>query len=450
MKSALKWSAILLALSLVFMACEKETPADTPDPEQNEQENGEQDDETSNEENDKEDNNEPDKTADFFAITVSDITATTAHISIVPDSILEHKWIWDMDIASKTYDEEYVYKYIDDLYMAALDSFGYSESEYPYEDFCNDLLIPSEYSDEWTYSGLAPETEYTVWACAVDDYGQVKSEIQTYTFTTQEVRQSSMTFEIDIDEEMNLIIRPSNPDETYIYYFGGPDSYKKDGFDSIEDCLKSMADYISSLGPELLYSGVWNDTMKGGLVDGTNYVWVAGYEGGFTTEIFEFAFEYDYIPPGNNTLTKDVTGIQYIRGKGYNLGDYKGRYEGLDYYEFYIYAEQESSDRQFCHTMKLYIFTEPGQENISGEYEMSDVPAAGKALKGYIDEEGYLAGCHYFHSTLYNPYALLTEGTIYINQGADNMVNMAISAKSDDFNVGGRFEGELIIEKVKL
>lgn len=450
MKIALKWSAILIALSLLFMACEKESPADKPvtDPDSEQTGPGEGDKEEEGEGNGE--NEEPGTTVELFGITVSETTSTTAHISVVPDAGLEHKWIWDMDIASKTFDQDYVYKYIDDLYETALNSFGYSESEYPYEDFCNDLLIPAGYSDEWTYSGLAPKTEYTVWACAVDDYGQIMSDIYTLNFTTEEVRKSSMTFEIEIDEDMNLTIIPSNPDETYIYYFGGPDVYKEDGFESIEECLKDMADYISSLGPELLYSGVWRDTMKGGLVDGTNYVWVAGYEGGFTTEIFEFSFEYDYIPPGNNTLVKDVTGVQYIRGKGYNLGDYRGKYEGLDYYEFYIYAEQESNDRQNCHTMKLYIFTEPGQENISGEYEISDTPAAGKALKGYIDEEGYLAGCHYFHSTMYNPYALLTEGTIYINQGADNMCNMAISAKSDDFNVGGRFEGELIIEKVKL
>lgn len=444
MKRIFKWGVSLIVLSMFVVACEHDDPVDTPDPDQNEQGTGNGESEGGNE------GEEPDKTVKFFDISVSDITTTTAHIAVEPDPSMEYMWIWDVDLSSKTFNEDYVYKYIDDLYMAALDAFGYSESEYPYEDFCSDILIPAGYSDEWTYSGLDAETEYTVWACAVDGYGQVMSDVETYSFTTPQVQKSSVTFEINIDEDMNLTIIPSNPDDTYIYYFGGPDSFKKDGFETIEQCLEQMAEYICSLGPELLYSGEWSESMKGYLVDGTNYVWIVGYDGGFTTEIFEFQFEYEYIPPGNNTLTKDVTGIQYVRAIGYNLGEYKGKYEGLDYYEFYIYAEQESNDRQDCHTMKLYIFTEPGQENISGEYELSDTPEAGKALKGYIDEEGYLAGCHYFHSSLYDPYALLTEGALHIHQGADNMVNMAIDAKSDDFKVSGRFEGELVIEKVNL
>lgn len=439
MKRFFKWGVTVVLMSMFALACEEDNPADTPDIEDNEQsgENGG-------------DNKDPEQEIDYFEITVSEITPTTAHVSVQPKPELEYKWIWEVDMASKTYDEDYVYKYIDDLYAYALESFGFTESEYPYGDFCNDLLIPAEYSDEYTYSGLEPETEYTVWACAVDDYGQVMSKIHTYSFTTPEVQMSSMTFEIDIDEDMNLTIIPSNDDETYIYYFGGPDSFKDDGFDSIEDCLESMAKYISSMGADLLYSGQWTENMKGYLEDGTNYVWVVGYDGGFTTEVFEFSFEYDYIPPGNNTLTKDVTDIEYIRASGFNLGDYKGKYNGLDYYEFYIYGKQESNDQQDCHTMKLYIFTEPGQENISGEYEMSDTPAAGKALKGYIDDEGYLAGCHYFHSSLYQPYALFTEGMIYIHQGADNSFNMAIDGKSDDFRISGRFSGELIIEKVNF
>lgn len=427
MDNILRLGTILIALSLFTISCDKENPTNNADPEQPEV-------------ND----------VRYFDIFVTDITTTKATISIYPTKDLTYNWIWDVDVAGKTYNEDYVYNYVDDLYAVALETFGYSESEYPYEDFCKDTLIPAGYSDEWTYSGLEAETEYVVWACAVDDYGQVMSEIETYNLTTLEVKMSSMTFDIDLDDDMNLTIIPSSPDETYIYYFGGPEAYKKDGFESIDDCLKDMAEYITSLGADLLYKGEWTENMKGYLVDGTNHVWVVGYDGGFTTEIFEFTFEYDYIPPGNNTMTEDVKGIQYIRGKGYNLGDYKGRYEGLDYYEFYIYAEQESSDSKDCHTMKLYIFTEPGQENISGEYEISDTPAAGKALKGYIDEDGYLAGCHYFHSTMYTPYALFTEGEVIINQGADNLFNMAINAKSDDFNVSGRFEGELIIEKVKL
>lgn len=463
MGKSLKWGVLMMLLSIFVMACEPETPEDVKDPNNTEQpgnnnENGGEnegeenggDDGGENKEENEGDQEEPEQEANYFNITVSDVTPTSAFISVTPTADLKYKWYWDVDLADRTFDEDYVYKYIDDLYATALETFGYSEDEYPYEDFCNDMFIPAEYTDEWTYPGLTPETEYTVWVCALDDYGQVKSDIKTYTFKTAAVKQSSMTFSIDIDDDMNLTIIPSNPDETYMYYFGGPDSYKEDGFESIEDCLDQMAKYILSMGSDLLYKGSWTENMKGYLDDGTNYVWIVGYDGGFTTEVFEFPFEYEYIPPGNNTMTEDVTGIEYIRGSGYNLGDYKGTYEGLDYYEFYIYAKQESEDRGDCHTMKLYLFTEPGLENISGEYELSDTPQAGKAFKGYINDEGYLAGCHYFHSSQYTPYALLTEGTIYVHQGEDNMMSIAVEAKSDDFEVGGIFNGELVIEKVKL
>lgn len=431
MKSIFKVSITALALLMCVTACEPENPTNNEAPEQNEQEGG---------------NDEGNQEIDYFDITVSEITQTTAHITVTAKEELGHLWLWDVDMPNKTYDEDYVYKYIDDLYMAALDALGYTESEYPYEDFCSEMFIPAGYTDEYTYSGLEPETEYTVWVCGVDEYGQVMSKIKTYNFTTPAIEMSDMTFTIDIDEDMNLTVIPSDPDETYIYYFGGPDSYKEDGFDSIEDCLNDLAEYICSMGADLLYSGEWTENMKGYLVDGTNYVWVVGYNGGFTTEVFEFSFEYEYIPPGNNTLTEDVTDVQYTVGKGYNLGEYKGTYKGLDYYEFYIY-EDSSKD---CHTMKLYIFTEPDQEDISGEYEISDTPAAGKAFKGHMNEEGFLAGCHYFYSYTYDAYALLTEGTINISQGENNMFTMDINAKSDDFNVTGHFDGELIIEKVNL
>lgn len=451
---------VVLAAALVAVACEPDTPIDTP--EDPTEKPGEEPGTDPGEEPGEEPDNKP---KNYFTMEVGETTPTTAHISVTPTENVTAFYYWDITIDDGfVYDKNFVYDYLDAQYQLALTVMEYTEDEYPYEAYCADMFIPATYSDSFTLTGLQPETGYVAWAVAMDEYGIVCGPVETIKFSTTPVEQLEMTFDVQLetsnaDGVRNILtITPSMDDKPYIYYYGGEKEMADFiGNGTIEDALEGLAKYIINW-PSELFKGQVEEDCTGYLEDGTNYVWVAGYDGGFTTEVFTFEFEYEYVEPDDNTMTGDILDIHFEYGKAYILGDYGGTYSDVNFCELYLYKDAtRNRDGSYSPNfnedmMELRFFLPEGVNTLDGVFNVGTEVKEYVMQAGYIDEEGYLNGSHYFYSTYYTPYALITGGSMF-SEIADfdtSTYNMVLNFTSDGNTITATVAAPIAIEIVNL
>lgn len=382
------------------------------------------------------DNGQP----EHFEISVSGERATGATVSITPTEEVENKWIWEVELSNVAVNEEYVIKFLDDSYYSALNQFGYNEVEYPYEQFCEEFLIPAGVNDEWDYTDLKPETEYTVWACEVDEWGDVLSEIETYTFRTTAVQMSDMTFEIEVDDKNNLTITPSNNREQYIYIYGD-EQYLMEEFGTTDPAavLTDLAKWVTEFGADL-YRGEWTENINlKSIREGKNYVWVAGFDGVLNTEVFTFEFDFKYWTPPVNTLTGNVSGVVFTSVDAYEISG-RRELENLDLLEMYFYSDNG-------HMMRMYLYAEDGASDFSGTYKVGPEQVPFTVQPGFINESDYLDGSHYFLGYSYEQYALITSGEVTITKNGNNY-NIAINTASDNKKIEASYNGTIELQYI--
>lgn len=444
MKKNLKLLAVMALSAMMFAACTPEDPQEPGVP----------------------------VDVDYFNVDLVAITPTNVTVKVQPTEHAKALYYWDVaiDDGSYAFDQDFVYDYLDDFYETSLVGLEMTTEELPFEEFLEAVLIPSEYEDEYTVAGLQPETKYVVWVAMFNEFGIAEGEVLTIPFTSAPVVPSDMTFQVTLDtnnqgESNMLVITPSVEDDPYVYYYGGEramaefvSTFSNDG--TVKSGLIGLAKYMLAW-PSDLYTGVSSEDCKGYLEDGTNYVYVMGYNGGVTTEMFTFEFEYDYIAPDDSTMEDDAESILYTYGQALIFGDYGGKYEGLNFCEIdlwtgYEWREYEEDDMLIPykypnyndHMMEIRIFLPVGEEMlVPGTYPISTVNEEGVAQAGYIDEDGYLNGTHYFYTTNYDPYALINDGSVTISAEA-GAYTMEFDFTSGENTITGRFEGEMEIEMI--
>lgn len=225
-----------------------------------------------------------------FEIEVSDIHASYCKVKVTPDSK-------DNPYYCGVVTEDYltVYGDLEDL----SNTVGY------YLDGVLKDYKDGPLSDLWKtdgyvrdVEGLSPEMNFVVFACHVDDSGNIVSDIEAVMARTTEVIMSENVLDINIDEvssvDARIHIIPSN-DDRYVW-MELPDYVYEDLSDSR---LKSMLlNYYRPFFASNAVSGENVYFFKGVLEPETEYMIVAfGYDGDMTTPLYKDFFTTD--PPGD-------------------------------------------------------------------------------------------------------------------------------------------------------
>lgn len=122
---------------------------------------------------------------EYFTIEVSNISSTSASVSVTASEEIPVDWLWDMDFATATVDADYVAEYLQTTWEWQLEELGATKEEYPLGSFIADFCsLRAGVTDEYRFEQvLEPDTEYVVWACGLDfEWNAVL--IETYTFRT--------------------------------------------------------------------------------------------------------------------------------------------------------------------------------------------------------------------------------------------------------------------------
>ncbi len=170
-----------------------------------------------------------------FTIEVSAVADTTATITVTPskDNVA---YLWDI-VSAETAAElnnnadsiaAYVLEYYAEYYDAMVDYFG--------EEMLAQYGITSPYTmlevymgmivsgvDTYDYEGLSPNTEYVVFAVAIDSACNITSNVATKSFKTTEMKK--INFSVDITEnDTAFFFVPSNENASYLMTFVDKDS----------------------------------------------------------------------------------------------------------------------------------------------------------------------------------------------------------------------------------
>lgn len=198
-----------------------------------------------------------------FAIEVSDITATSATVTIVPTDANE---LYYFDVMTK--DQIDAFGSYDELAEAYLDYIKQDIAQYQGQYTMEDVL--SQGTDAYTFPSLSPETEYIAFAFAVDAAYEFTGVIETKTFTTAEVTPSSLQLSLAVSSGI-LSVTASNNDpyfffcettEDYLTY--NPDYSEASLAASIEDWAAMFEAYGAMMGVSVS-DFVYNGNISGAL-----------------------------------------------------------------------------------------------------------------------------------------------------------------------------------------
>ena len=166
--------------------------------------------------------NEPEEKG-AYKIEVSDITTKGAHIEVTPEEGVTGTYYWDLieaTEAAKMTDEQ-VAAYFKDYFDYVIEYYaGYYDLTYA------DLLLDAaDGMDSYDYTGLEPNTEYTVVAIALDANIGAAGKYVRKNFKTLEEKEdpvpADMTFEIAVSDitfsSAAVAVTPSNTTATYYW-----------------------------------------------------------------------------------------------------------------------------------------------------------------------------------------------------------------------------------------
>ncbi len=160
-----------------------------------------------------------------FTISVSEVTAKTAHIEVTPAKETTGTYYWDVidaaDAAELT-DDAKVAAYFKDYFDYVIEYYGYSGYELTYADL---LLDAADGVDSYDYEGLDPNTDYVVIAISLDANIAAAGQAVRTNFKTPEEKEdpvpSDMTFDIAVNDitfsSAAVQVTPSNTTATYFW-----------------------------------------------------------------------------------------------------------------------------------------------------------------------------------------------------------------------------------------
>ena len=369
-------------------------------------------------------------TVDSFVITVSDITATSADVRVEPSNNNTYYFdVIEKDILDQYSDKSvFLAEMIADL-KALYEEYGYT--------FADALSVGN---DGFLYGEgyLEPNTDYYAFAVAITENGAVTSDMTLEPFKTLESttgggdESSSNAFTVTVSDITSsgatVAVTPSNSDT---YYF---DVVEKEILDYYTDKKEFAAEYIAELKElyeaygytiaDALSSGSDTYTYEDSLEPNTTYYAVAfgvSTSGAITTDVTAAAFTTLASGSGNeggntggNSGDKNLTCFEV--GYFENWGDYYST-NALNWY-IDLYS-QTTNDYFVLELQGDLSETAP----VAGEYQLLSTFAAGTAVAGGFDDDGYNYGTYWgllddsWESFV--DYALCTSGTVKVGKSGD-------------------------------
>lgn len=387
---------------------------------------------------DKAENGEGEGDGVTFDITVSEISAMGATISVVPS---DQTTLYYFDrVTKEAYD---AYKGDDEQFMQ--DMVEYLR-EYCEESGTSLVSAISVGDDEFSYTGqLTPDTEYYAYAFVVDAHLNPGSKLTLKAFRTNEAEQSNNTFTVSVNGS-TVTVTPTTqdpyfwdivPSETYV---GKSDEY----------IMNDLITYYAGEGylDYYIVQGVDSYDFSGFLQSGKSYkVYVFGYEGAPTTDLFEYEFTYTGSGSGeggsddaNTSLTEDVT-LNIASVKAYYYGDW---YEtGTGNWEIGFF---DASEREY---VAAELFTQLSQTTPEGNYTITDTASdPNTAFAGDFDENGYILPTYYVKVDANDKVvaaALVSSGSFSIAKSGSNYTVSLNLADDLENKILGNYTGAIQI-----
>ena len=145
------------------------------------------------------DPNKPGKDAVTFQITVSDLTATTATVTVVPS---DANVFYYFDICTE--------KYFNDSLKGDDKALAADIIEY-FDDELLQVLSKGETNNSYDFTGLTPGTKYIAYAFRVNaEAGELVGKVQKVDFTTTEIAQVSLSFQVTSNDTAFFFTPSSN------------------------------------------------------------------------------------------------------------------------------------------------------------------------------------------------------------------------------------------------
>lgn len=237
-------------------------------------------------------NPEPTEEA-FFQFTITDITGDGVTVVTTPKDTVT---LFYCDILTK---ESYETYESDSALVADYVAY-FNENVDKYKEYYGiDVTLADLYLyhnvDEYTYSGLDASTDYYAMAFRLTEEGVLVGKLEKEPFRTADVVPSDIKFDIAIDtvtvDSINLVITPSNEDPYMAYLFA--ESELAD-YDNDEEALRDVESFYQMFGYTLVSNGGTYFPLNSWVEEsGKQILLVAGYQGGFTTEITRFEFDFE-------------------------------------------------------------------------------------------------------------------------------------------------------------
>ncbi len=201
-----------------------------------------------------------------FTISVSDVTAKTAHIEVTPAKETTGTYYWDIVDASEAAeltDDAKVAAYFKDYFDYVIEYYAASGYELTYADL---LLDAADGVDSYDYDKLDPNTNYVVIAISLDANIGAAGQAVRQDFKTLEEKEdpvpADMTFNIAVSDitfsSASVQVTPSTNDATYYWeIFETEEIQGKSDADlcaAIKENIEYTIEYYGYFGYELTFA----------------------------------------------------------------------------------------------------------------------------------------------------------------------------------------------------
>lgn len=255
-----------------------------------------------------------------FTITVTDITYSTADITIVPDDLSMPFIVW-VDEASEINDLDDDALFTEDLTIMESTAAVMGQSLQGYIN-----LIVKHGEQNRKQGKLNPDTEYAVWCYGIDNsgsYPERTTSIARKTFITDvpEVTDNGITLEVEVTgNTFSAVATPYTNDKYYNLNWNSESTLQNSGFTdgtAAERCFEFEYDYMSKY---LAFMPVtsWANVKQGPATtsstfknEDTYYVFAYFINDDATADgdIYIKTIEYD----GENATVLDAPGVSFLR-----------------------------------------------------------------------------------------------------------------------------------------
>ena len=379
------------------------------------------------------------KPALTFTIQLSNITSTSVKMEVTPSNNTDTYFFDVVEtrvLGHYSSPEAFVADYISQL-KAVYEEYGIALGE-----------ILSQGPDSWEYQegNLNPNTDYYAFAFGVTAEGVVTSEITMVPFKTLEPTLAGPS-----DNELSISVTqvtatgalvsvtPSNTD-TYFFAvieksaideFGAPIDF---ALDYIVKLKKTCEAYGYTLA-DVLSSGPDNMSYDGFLSPNTEYyafAFGATANCAITTGVVTVPFTTPELEKGDKVL--DNLSYGYFT----NYGDYYGTNAANWYIDLY---PEEGMD-----VLVLEVQTPLNATDFTGNYPFASTCEAGTAVAGFINDEEYICGSHWYTLDLNNNisnYAICKTGNVAISKSGEEYTIALDAVDADGYKVTANYTGAI-------